>query len=72
MNKKYYREKQWIKKKLTSGVSFDELYDSVGVFSSKKKEKVMQSKNLTSREYDERKKFLGNVYYLMSNERFEK
>lgn len=67
MSNNYYREKAWIKKKLSYGVSYNDLYNSVGAFSDKKKEKVMSRKNLTSKEYDERKKFLGNVYYLMSN-----
>ena len=64
---KYYRERQWIEKKRRAGVSDKELLHSVGMFSSKKKEKVMAQKGINSREYKKRYDFLANVYYLLSN-----
>lgn len=43
---KYKREIAWIRKKLAAGVSKQELLNCVGIFSNKKKEKVMQKKYL--------------------------
>lgn len=64
-NTKFKRENAWIKKKYRQGVSKKELRESVGIFSNKKKEKVMKDKNLTSSQYKKRYDFLSNVYYLL-------
>lgn len=66
--KNYKREIAWIRKKLSSGVSKQELIYCVGVFSNKKKERVMQEKNLNQKQYEERYKFLGNVYFLLNSD----
>ena len=63
----FKREHAWINKKLSSGVSRDELRESVGMFSNKNKKKVMAQKNLTEEGYKKRYVFLANVYYLLSN-----
>lgn len=44
----------------------------VGAFSNKKKDRVIQEKNLSEKEYKKRYNFLGNVYYLLSNESFDR
>ena len=68
---KYSKERAWIRKKLyRENISQKELLHTVGMFSNKKKNKVMAEKNINSAEYDRRYKFLANVYYLLSNERF--
>ena len=72
MSKKYKRERAWIYKKINSGVSQDELRQSVGIFSNKKKKKVMEQKSISSKQYDKRKSFLGNGYALLNHEKFEK
>lgn len=64
----YIKEKRWINKKLRSGVSKKELLNTVGMFSNKKKEKVMAQKGLTEQEYKKRYAFLARVYYILSNE----
>lgn len=64
----YSKEKRWINKKLRSGVSKKELLNTVGMFSNKKKEKVMAQKGLTEQEYKKRYDFLSRVYYILSNE----
>ena len=63
----YNKERRWINKKLRSGVSKKELLNTVGMFSNKRKEKVMAQKNLSERQYKERYNFLARVYYLLSN-----
>ena len=65
MKDKYYKERAWIKKKLDSGVSREELFHSVGVFSNKEKKKVMQFKGLSEKQYKERYNFLLNVFNLL-------
>ena len=68
---KYSKERAWIKKKLyRENISQNELFRTVGMFSNKKREKVMAEKNINSAEYDRRYKFLANVYFLLSNEKF--
>lgn len=54
--------KAWVDKKLNSGVSKEELYNCVGVFSNKDKSKVMNEKNLTEKQYNRRYKFLFNTF----------
>lgn len=71
-NKKFKREKAWIYSKINNGVSQKELFNSVGIFSDKKKEDVMKKKNLSSKQYDKRFSFLSNVYYLLDNYNFER
>lgn len=61
----FKREKAWINSKLRKGVTKDELRECVGAFSNKKKSKVMAEKNITSEQYEKRKKFLANVYSLL-------
>lgn len=63
----YNKEKRWINKKLRQGVSKKELLNTVGMFSNKKKEKVMAQKKLSEKQYKERYDFLAKVYYLLSN-----
>ena len=63
----FYKEKRWIAKKRREGVSDKELLNTVGMFSNKKKEKVMAQKRLTERQYKERYDFLARVYFLLSN-----
>lgn len=68
---KYSKERAWIKKKLyRENVSQKELLNTVGMFSNKKREKVMAEKGINSAEYDRRYKFLANVYFLLFNEKF--
>ena len=40
----FYRERAWIKSKYAKGVSKNELLSCVGVFSNKKKSRVMSEK----------------------------
>jgi len=63
----YKKEYAWIRYKYSQGVTKEKLRDCVGVFSNKKKNQVMQQKNLSSKEYDKRNKFLSNVYHILSN-----
>lgn len=68
---KYNKERAWIKKKLRQeNLTQGELLQTVGMFSNKKKNKVMAEKNINSAEYEKRYKFLANVYYLLSSEKF--
>jgi len=57
---------KWVKKKLRSGVSKEELLHCVGAFSNKSKQKVMAEKRLNERQYRERYKFLAEVYIILS------
>lgn len=68
MKDKFYKERAWIKKKVSSGVSKKELYNTVGMFSNKSKKKVMQQKGITSKEYDKRYNFLFNVFNLLEKD----
>lgn len=63
----YNKEKRWIEKKRRQGVSEKELLNTVGMFSNKKKEKVMAEKKLSEKEYKQRYDFLSRVYYILSN-----
>lgn len=65
-------ERAWIFKKINKGVSQDELRTSVGIFSNRKKKKVMAQKNLSEKQYKKRKEFLGNAFVLLNNENFNK
>lgn len=65
MKDKYYIERAWISKKLNSGVTKEELFYSVGVFSNKDKKQVMQQKGLTEKQYKRRYDFLFNVFNLL-------
>ena len=56
------RAKAWVDKKLKSGVSKEELYNCVGVFSNKDRTKVMKEKNLTNKQYERRYSFLYNAF----------
>ena len=71
MTKKEKCARAWIKKKIKSGVSQRELYKSVGIFSNKDKKDVMKEKRLTSKQYDKRYDFLGEVFTLLFNYNFE-
>lgn len=62
----YSKERAWIDRKLSSGVSKEQLLHGVGSFSNKKKQRVMQEKGLSEKQYQERYDFLANVYYLLS------
>ena len=68
--KEMKKERNWIKKKIRSGVSQNELLNSVGIFSNKPKEKVMKQKNLTEKQYKARYRFLSNCYALLDFEDF--
>ncbi len=63
------KEQWWIERKLKSGVSREQLLHTVGVFSNKKKERVMKEKGLNEKQYRDRYEFLGNVYVLLSGSR---
>lgn len=65
MKDKYYKECAWINKKLNSGVTKDELFNSVGVWSNKDKKRVMAEKNLTEKQYKQRYNFLLNVFNIL-------
>lgn len=65
-------ERAWIFKKIRNGVSQDELRTSVGIFSNRKKKKVMAQKNLSEKQYKKRSEFLGNAYALLNNEDFSR
>ena len=62
----YSKEKAWIAKKRAMGVSDEQLLNGVGLWSNKKKEDEMKRRNLSSKEYDKKHKFLLNVYNLLS------
>ena len=62
------RARAWVNKKLRQGVSKKELYRCIGLFSNKKKDRVMQEKQLTEKQYKQRYDFLYNAFcYLESN-----
>ena len=65
-----HKEKRWIRKKLRSGISQEQLKHNVGVFSNKSKHKVMKQKNLSEKQYKARYKFLSNCYALLDYENF--
>lgn len=67
---KYINERKWIRKKINSGVSQSDLRNYVGIFSDKQKKQVMKEKGLSEKQYSKRYDFLGNVYYLLCNEKF--
>ena len=68
---KYSKERVWIKKKLwQENLTQSELLTTVGMFSNKKKKRVMAEKNINSSEYNRRYKFLSNVYNLLCTEKF--
>ena len=71
MAKKNRWERAWIQKKIDSGVKQEELRTSIGIFSNRKKKRVMESKGISSKQYEKRKEFLGNAYVLLSNEKFK-
>ena len=54
---KYRRERAWILKKINKGVPQSELLESVGIFSNRKKKRVMESKGISSKQYEKRKEF---------------
>lgn len=70
--KRYTHERAWILRKINSGVKQEELRSSIGIFSNRKKKKVMEQKSLSDKQYKKRKEFLGNCYVLLSNEKFKK
>ena len=72
MSNKYRRERAWILKKIEKGVKQDELRESVGIFSNRKKKSVMEQKKISAKQYEKRKEFLGNAYVLLCNESFKK
>lgn len=57
--------KRWIRKKLSQGVSRDELRNCVGAFSNRSKKAVMAEKKLTEKQYKQRYDFLSKVYSLL-------
>lgn len=67
---KYINERKWIRKKLNSGISQNELRDCVGIFSNKTKNQVKKEKGLNDNQYSKRYDFLANVYYLLSSQKF--
>ena len=71
MSKNYRRERAWIWKKIKKGVKQDELRESVGIFSNRKKKFVMEQKKISAKQYAKRKELLGNAYVLLCNERFQ-
>ena len=64
------KERNWIRKKMRSGISQSQLLHNVGCFSNKSKKKVMQQKRLSEKQYNKRYKFLSNVYQLLEYESF--
>ena len=68
----YRCERAWIFKKIRNGVTQNELRTSVGIFSNRKKKKVMAQKNLSEKQYKKRREFLGNAYVLLNYEDFNK
>ena len=63
------KAKNWVERKLRSGVPKNELLHCVGVFSNKKKQKVMAEKRLTERQYKERYEFCAKAYIYLSNKK---
>lgn len=57
--------KAWIKKKLSQGVTKEQLRSCVGAFSNRKKKTVMAEKGLTEKQYKQRYDFLAKVYSLL-------
>lgn len=66
--KGYSKERAWINKKLNSGVTKERLFNTVGIFSNKSKEKVMREKGLTEKQYSQRYNFLYNVFNLLDKD----
>ena len=62
------RARAWIAKKEREGVDKRTLYHTVGMFSNKKKEKVMAQKGLNEYQYRKRYGFLARVYTILFNE----
>lgn len=62
-----YNAGKWVNKKLNQGVSREELLDSVGIFSNRKKIKVMAEKKLTEKQYKQRYDFLHKVYLILND-----
>ena len=56
------RAKAWVRKKLRKGVPKGELYACLGVFSNRKKSKVMAEKNLSEKQYKRRYEFCSNAF----------
>lgn len=52
------KSRDWVDKKLRSGVDLDQLYNCVGIFSNRKKSRVMKEKNLNNKQYEKRYNFL--------------
>lgn len=60
----------WLKKKiLNEKVDPDVLMNSIGSFSNKKPNDVMQKKKLSKKQYDCRYNFLSEAYNILANER---
>lgn len=55
--------------KRAKAVSDEELLHCVGLWSNKKKADVMKKEKLTNKEYDKKRKFLFNVFNILSSER---
>lgn len=64
------KERSWIRKKMSSGISQSQLLSNVGLFSNKSKSKVKKEKRLSEKQYQARYKFLSNVYQLLEYESF--
>lgn len=59
------KAERWIQKKLSQGVTRDELRSCVGAFSNRKKKTVMTEKNLNEKQYKQRYDFMFQVYQLL-------
>ena len=66
--KNYSKERAWINKKISQGVTKKELFNTVGIFSNKSKKKVMAEKGLNEKQYRKRYNFLLNVFNILDSE----
>lgn len=62
----YKKEIAWIKKKKFNGVKLIDLKNGVGAWSNLSKEYVMKKDKLTEAQYNKKRRFLENVYFLLA------
>ena len=62
------RVRAWIRKKQSEGVDKRVLFNTVGMFSNKKKEVVMKQKGLNEKQYEKRYSFLARVFSILFDE----
>ena len=61
----YSKQRAWLKRRISMGQKPDKLYKGISQFLAKPKSVVMEQKNLSSREYDRRYKFMSDCFELL-------